>query len=221
MYKTFLKNIASSLLSAVVDLTSFMLLVSVGNSIFAATAIARVLSGIFNFSLNKIWVFEKKDSHDTGNESLKYLALFITQLVFSGLLTDALNNALNFNNSLLFIKIVVDCFLFVTNFFVQRLWIFPPNKTMTNKPKNKHTFAYFYTIVLIAVTVWSLLDTFVVADKITAVDETVANTSIYADLENESASSGSSDSDPVEYASSNNSDSALDEDTSSGNSGSA
>ena len=221
MYKTFLKNIASSLLSAVVDLTSFMLLVSVGNSIFAATAIARVLSGIFNFSLNKIWVFEKKDSHDTGNESLKYLALFITQLVFSGLLTDALNNALNFNNSLLFIKIVVDCFLFVTNFFVQRLWIFPPNQTMTNKPKNKHTFAYFYTIVLIAVTVWSLLDTFVVADKITAVDETVANTSIYADLENESASSGSSDSDPVEYASSNNSDSALDENTSSGNSGSA
>ncbi|MER2598510.1 MAG: phosphodiester glycosidase family protein [Caldilineales bacterium] len=53
--------------------------------------------------------------------------------------------------------------------------------------KNKHPFAVFYTVILIAATVWSLLDTFVVADKIAVVDESLANTSIYAQLQTESA----------------------------------
>lgn len=58
----------------------------------------------------------------------------------------------------------------------------------------KHTFAILYAILLILATVWSLLDTFVIADKIVVVDETAANTSIYLDLENEAATSSSSDS---------------------------
>ena len=57
----------------------------------------------------------------------------------------------------------------------------------------KHTFAIFYTLLLIAATVWSLLDTFVIADKITVVDESTANTSIFLDLENASASVGASE----------------------------
>jgi putative flippase GtrA len=126
VYKPFIKNIASSLLSAIVDITSFMVLVNVGGKIFSATVIARVISGIFNFSLNKIWVFKMKDSHNTRNESFKYLALFTMQMILSGLLTDVLSNALSFHNSLLFSKILVDCFLFITNYMVQRFWIFPP-----------------------------------------------------------------------------------------------
>jgi exopolysaccharide biosynthesis protein/putative flippase GtrA len=221
IYRPFIKNIASSLLSAIVDITSFMLLVHVGNSIFSATAVARVISGIFNFSLNKIWVFEKKDSHNTRNESLKYLTLFIVQMIFSGLLTEALGTILNFDNGLLLSKVLVDCFLFVTNFIVQRFWIFPSNRIVHSKMKNKHAFAILYTVVLVAVTVWSLLDTFVIADKVAAVDETLANTSIYADLESEYSSSSSSDSDLDAYSSSSNSDSDLDEYSSSSNSGSA
>ena len=152
IYKTFIKNIASSLLSAVVDITSFMLFVNVGNSVFSATAIARVISGIFNFSLNKIWVFDKKDSHNTRNESLKYLTLFLVQMFFSGLLTDTINNSFKSDNSLLISKMLADCFLFITNFIVQRFWIFSTNKIRYNKMKNKHAFAIFYTVVLIIVT---------------------------------------------------------------------
>lgn len=48
--------------------------------------------------------------------------------------------------------------------------------------KNKHSFAVFYTAILILATVWSLLDTFVVADKIAVVDAGAANTSIYSNL---------------------------------------
>ena len=71
--------------------------------------------------------------------------------------------------------------------------------------KNKHTFAFFYTTVLVIFTVWSLLDTFVIADKIAVVDETLANTSIYADLENEQSSNNNLDSDLNEYSSNINS----------------
>ncbi|MCB9418307.1 MAG: bifunctional glycosyltransferase family 2/GtrA family protein [Ardenticatenaceae bacterium] len=129
IYKPFIKNIASSLLSATVDIAFFMLLVKTGNGIFWATVLARIISGIFNFSLNKIWVFGMKDSHDARNEFLKYLALFITQMIFSGLLTEALSNVLTFRNGLLFSKILTDLFLFTTNFIVQRFWIFSPKKS--------------------------------------------------------------------------------------------
>ena len=189
IYKTFIKSIASSLLSAVIDITSFMLFVNVGSSVFSATVIARVISGIFNFSLNKIWVFDKKDSHNTRNESLKYLTLFLVQMFFSGLLTDTINNSFRSDNSLLISKMLADCFLFITNFIVQRFWIFSTNKIRYNKMKNKHAFAIFYTVILIVVTSWSLLDTFVIVDKVAAVDETQANTSIYVDLENDYSSS--------------------------------
>ena len=194
IYKTFFKNVVSSLLSAVVDISSFMLLAYAGNNVFSATAIARVISGIFNFSLNKVWVFEKKDSHNTRNESLKYLTLFLAQMFFSGFLTDAINNSFSSDNGLLISKMLADCFLFIVSFIVQRFWIFSSNKNRYNKMKNKNAFAYFYTLTLIAVTVWSLLDTFVIVDKVAAVDETQANTSIYVDLENDSSSSSADSS---------------------------
>jgi len=42
-----------------------MWLVNAGSAVFSATIIARILSGVFNFSLNKLWVFEKGESSDT------------------------------------------------------------------------------------------------------------------------------------------------------------
>lgn len=186
IYKSFFKNIASSMLSAGVDIAGFFLGVNLGLSIFLATTVARVISGVFNFSLNKIWVFEKKDSHNTRSESLKYMALFLVQMVLSSILTNAVSSLLTFSSGLLISKILVDCLLFVTNYIGQRHWIFPSNsrkKIRKNSMKNKHTFAYLYSIVLFVFTAWSLLDTFVIADRIAVVDASAANTSIYAELD--------------------------------------
>lgn len=169
IYKTFFKNIASSLFSAIIDIISFMLLVQAGSSIFSATIIARVLSGVINFTLNKIWVFKQKDSHNTGVETLKYLTLFFMQMILSGIMTDAVSKMLTFSSGLLLSKMLVDCFLFITNFIVQRFWIFPATKTRNSTMKNKHTFAYIYALILITATIWSLLDTFVIADEIAIV----------------------------------------------------
>lgn len=194
IYKSFFKNIASSMLSAILDITSFMLLAQIGASIFSATVIARIISGVLNFALNKIWVFEKKDSHNTRNESIKYLILFVMQMIFSGLLTNVVNGVLDFANGLLLSKILVDCFLFITNFLVQRHWVFKSNKTRKAKMKYKHTFAYFYSLILTVFTIWSLLDTFVIADKIATVDAYAANTSIYEDLQDTVTSNDIEDS---------------------------
>lgn len=128
IYTPFIKNIASSLLSAAVDITAFMLLINLGSGIFPATVVARLISGVFNFALNKIWVFHMKNSHNTRREFLKYLALFITQMLFSGLLTQALDAMFDFRQGLLLSKIVADVFLFTTNFVVQRFWIFSARK---------------------------------------------------------------------------------------------
>lgn len=75
--------------------------------------------------------------------------------------------------------------------------------------KKKHTFAYFYSIILILFTAWSLLDTFVIPDRITTVDASSANTNIYTDLESTAASAGTTDSDLADSA-----DTVLDENSS-------
>ena len=54
--------------------------------------------------------------------------------------------------------------------------------------KKKHVFRNIYSIILVFATIWSLLDTFVIENKVAAVDDSLANTSIYADLLTEEAS---------------------------------
>ena len=94
IYKKFFRNILSSLSSAVLDVIFFMILVNIidsGNTIIISTIIARLASGAYNFTLNKIWTFEKKDSKNTRVESRRYLTLFTIQMFISGIITDLLN----------------------------------------------------------------------------------------------------------------------------------
>jgi len=77
--------------------------------------------------------------------------------------------------------------------------------------KKKHTFAYFYSIILIFFTIWSMLDTFVIADKITVVNASTANTTIYTELETASAVNTTSENDVAVAVSSNSSDSNVEE----------
>ncbi|MEZ4641336.1 MAG: phosphodiester glycosidase family protein [Chloroflexota bacterium] len=87
--------------------------------------------------------------------------------------------------------------------------------------KNKHIFAIFYATLLTIATVWSLLDTFVIADKLVVVNEASANTSIYVDLESNYAASSTANSALVEAVASSNLESTSAEDTGSTSSESA
>lgn len=128
IYKHFFRNIIASLSSAILDVGIFMLLVtgaSLQDKILLTTIIARIISGIYNFVLNKFWTFEKKDSKNTSIESRRYFILYIIQMFVSGILTSILNTLFISSTSwLLILKIFIDFVLFIINFVVQKNWVF-------------------------------------------------------------------------------------------------
>ena len=90
----------------------------------AGQAIARVLSSLFNFTMNDRFVFRNKAEH--GKAFLKYYCLCIPQTLVSMVCLTALVNALDVSSPGLatFVKILVETLLFFINYFIQKLWVF-------------------------------------------------------------------------------------------------
>jgi len=127
VYKTPLKYICASLISAAVDLTIFTILAKMGQAaasgIFLATVGARVISGIVNFSLNRRWSFSANRAvqGSAGKQGIRYFTLFISQMLASW----ALVTAFSFLPlSLTGVKVIVDTLLAVVSFFMQQNWVF-------------------------------------------------------------------------------------------------
>ncbi|MBM6821054.1 GtrA family protein, partial [Clostridium saudiense] len=81
IYFNILKFSLSSLLSSALDIGVFtgliyILHMSLGYEILVATILARIISGTFNFVVNKLWVFSSESK--TRDESVKYIVLFIS-----------------------------------------------------------------------------------------------------------------------------------------------
>jgi putative flippase GtrA len=131
IYAQIIKFALSSLLSFAVDISLFSLFyatvfASFADKIIYSTVAARVLSGIFNYNVNKRAVF------GADGKSLKYLAkyasLFLILMVLSSISVKALANINQINVT--FIKIAADTVLFILSFIVQKLFIF---KNIKNK----------------------------------------------------------------------------------------
>lgn len=126
IYGNFLKFGASSLCSALLDLSLFTVLTNAlfggtAMGILYATVLARLLSGVFNFTLNKRWVFQQKRGYSM--ELIGYLALFFGQMLASSLLVSTLSALLP---QLTVVKMLVDTGLFLLSYFVQKNIIFHP-----------------------------------------------------------------------------------------------
>lgn len=121
-----LKYAASSCASFLTDIIIFSLLHSVLSlGILLSTVIARVVSSILNFTLNKKLVF--KSDEPFTHTVLKYYAIAIPTMLISAFGTGILSSLLGVPESSLIItliKIVVDTLLFVINFKIQKRWIF-------------------------------------------------------------------------------------------------
>jgi glycosyltransferase involved in cell wall biosynthesis len=122
IYWDIIKFSCASCLCAALDFGLFSLLTAfaVGQDyagITAASICARISSGALNFYLNKHVVF------GGGNKSsnLKYLALFLAQMLVSSQLTAILAGG---SLSATAAKLIVDMSLFVVSFIVQRKFIF-------------------------------------------------------------------------------------------------
>ncbi len=122
IYRDIVKFSLSSGLCAAVDFGLFTLLTAFAlggdyAGITFATVLARIFSGTLNFILNKYVVFEarNKGSH------LKYITLFLVQMLLSSQLTALFANTWL---SVSAAKLIVDISLFGMSFFIQRKIIF-------------------------------------------------------------------------------------------------
>lgn len=126
IFKSFFSFIFTSISCMLLDLLLFTLLVRLilpadfDHRIQAATIMARVVSSIVNFTINKNVVFQKK-GHLTSSAA-KYFCLALVQMLVSANAVNWLFQWLHWNEAL--IKVMVDTVLFFVNYTVQKKFIF-------------------------------------------------------------------------------------------------
>lgn len=117
----FVKYTFSSGVSFAVDLglfTLFQLVIDV----FWATILARILSSLLNFTINSRFVFKQQSSLAI----FKYYLLVIVQMFVSATLTSLFVNLIPIHATI--IKLAVDIFIFLVNYFIQKRFIFTKDK---------------------------------------------------------------------------------------------
>lgn len=130
IYSIFIKRIfgflLSSLSSSILDLTLFTLFVHLLRESFAAyiiiaTLIARVISAIYNYTINHYFIFKSKEQYIYSLPKYAFLAVCI--MVSSGLLVTGGTRIFPLVPEV-FIKLPVDIGLFIVSYSVQRSCVF-------------------------------------------------------------------------------------------------
>ena len=85
-----------------------------------ATVGARVLSGVFNFAMNRKFVFN--DNASVKKSFPRYLVVFFLIMILSAALTSSLHTWFGWSDNL--IKIPVDIILFFLSYTLQQRWVF-------------------------------------------------------------------------------------------------
>lgn len=124
IFTIFFKYILSSISSAVVDFLIFSIFtfilrdVQIGLRIGIATVVARIISSLYNYCINKNIVFKGNGN----NTFLKYYILCILQMCCSMGGVYVLCYYLHLDE--IIAKVIVDGLLFLLSFQIQRTWIF-------------------------------------------------------------------------------------------------
>ena len=119
IYLLFLKYIVVSLLSFILDISLFGIFKAFKFTIINATIIARILSSILNYTLNKNKVFKSFNKKSL----IKYYILVIIQMFISGYSVKFLHKIF-VNKNVIFLKIIIDLIIFIVNYYIQREWVF-------------------------------------------------------------------------------------------------
>ena len=128
IYKQLVRFAGSSAACSAVDLGLFALIVLLAGSkaaaiVVAATVVARICSGMLNFSLNRCWSFASSaaSAGSTKKQLRRYVALFLA-LMFASAGLVSLSALLPI--PLLLAKVAIDSTLFVISYFAQKNWVF-------------------------------------------------------------------------------------------------
>ncbi|MDF2535870.1 MAG: glycosyl transferase [Bacillales bacterium] len=125
VYFVLIKFISSSSISFAIDYGLFIFFLFVlgkymgtNMSVFWAVVISRVISSMANYLLNCKTVFKSSSK----NTVLRYYILAIALMLTSSISVTLLNSV--FHGGANFFKILVDSFLFLASFTIQRDWVF-------------------------------------------------------------------------------------------------
>lgn len=118
----FLRFLAISFSSFLVDIFAFFLIFSVSDDVILSTFIARTVSATLNFLANKLFVFKSLSRDHTIYEVAGYVALAITIASLSAFLVHSAFEATDIN--VIALKITVDALLFIFSFLIQRYFLF-------------------------------------------------------------------------------------------------
>lgn len=122
IYHVFGRYLMVSIGSFLLDISLFTLFYFFSGYIVASTYLARLLSGYFNFYLNKHSVFHSHDKQRYLGESIGYIVLAVFIATLSGIAVNKLVPLTNWHATP--VKIVVDTNLFVLSFLVQKFIVF-------------------------------------------------------------------------------------------------
>ncbi len=119
----------SAVLSWILDNGLYLLLLSLlGSRLVYASPVsqlfARVVSSLFNFTMNDRFVFRNNEDHWAALG--RYYCLCVPQTLISTVCLTSLVNALRIQAPLLatLVKIVIELVLFVISYFIQKKWVF-------------------------------------------------------------------------------------------------
>lgn len=117
----------SAILSFIIDFLLLLILKKLTQNLYVedislliSVVIARIISSLFNFTFNRNIVFKNKDS--LIKSLIKYYILVIFVMIVNYLLLNLLTIKLNFN--LIISKFIVEFILFISNYIIQKLFIF-------------------------------------------------------------------------------------------------
>ncbi len=126
---TVVKYILSSLASWVIDnlifnlLEFFLFAFTISIRLLFSTVAARIISSIFNFTMNRRLVF--KSDKDVKSSMVRYYILWACQLMASYFLVYIFTRLLVLGSvAVAFTKIIVDLCLFVISYNIQKKWVF-------------------------------------------------------------------------------------------------
>ena len=117
-YQTIITYILFSSLSFIVDIVSFaLILFFLKDKIMISSYLARTISSIFNYIVNKNIVFKNNEKKNIKS-MIMYFLLVIVNITISGTLVKKIYFFIHYNAT--FIKIVIDSLIFIINYFLQK-----------------------------------------------------------------------------------------------------
>lgn len=122
VYLPILKFSASSLISAIIDLTLLFVIQFFTSNLLVSVIVSRICSSIFNYTMNRNFVFSKGKASNLKNSMLKYFTLVIIVMLFNYSLIFTFNELIGI--PLFISKLLTETTIFLFSYWSQHKFVF-------------------------------------------------------------------------------------------------